>query len=1010
MDKKTKRLTPAEKFTGASNSAEAVRSAVLEDALEELGNAYQRGEITGDEFVQKRKELDAKQDSVVGSSAKSALYVESLMNMFSRVNTVFAGRQILCQADTSNRAGEMIACTDGTNIYFGARKIAEWFKVLEASSYNPNAYGSALRLLADFRGLNYHELSHVMFTPKGSTMDSEIFNWVAGVRKNFLFNLGGKARLAVSVNGHVIPPDIHKSELKAYDDGFRTNQQTLVGSHYADRIETVTHTQARCVGDTVAMALFDRWCRKEFPKVFNGEYNPATTDFINELSAAKTAFFIHPDERLVTTGGVVQYPHYVTTGSSAKYHRPSQQNADVFGYATPVAVADIDTAIYEYEKYCDAIAKHNKPALVGIHLPAHELAYHIQMGSNESIMYSMSPDYEKFRRVWNLLEDHRIESLMVAKYPQTRHYFRSAVARNLITELNKIGNNKMGMDEAMKEKVVGQLWLFLYGRRFLDADLRHKAKDVFQKTFGATDSQMKELQEIMDWYRHAPMYGNIKQWLRSNAPRIANKFLRFYEIIALELGVPFFGSHSPTGSGHHGEQRTGGSTVGKKEGEELLGDLQKDDEEADKEEQGRSGAGSDESDTEPSDDDAGTEKASPPSPEQGEESGEAPTSDSGDSGSDDSSDSTDGEGGRSESSADGTSEDTEGIEDLENEHDGTESVGRGVSIHGKTKFKDAVVDSALDKFNAGIGSLLHDLAESREEAQQHLLESQKEMIANVAKQVDVARMQNLFKNKAQSGHEIEPEASWKMFSASLANALRTLQSYRENDWLHDSAVGKPDILKWQASRGLHTEFFDEWVDDGDERPDCEVVILLDSSGSMHHLMADACSAMWAVKKACQNSDIPCSVFIYDTEFKPVFAPYDKIGNAVPVYSTGGSTDPESLVRVAATHLQRSDAKHRIMISITDGQWGTGWKETAYSRILKGIGAQGVETILIQLPERVEEMYVYDPDTNARTVQRVAKYSVLPANKYGHGQYIKAERPDVMAKQIAKVIVKGVKNH
>ena len=84
---------------------------------------------------------------------------ESWLVLFGRVNSLISGREITCQTSSD----VTIAATDGSSVLFNTEQMHKLFR--EAISGGFNKQG-VFKKLVEFRGLNYHELSHILWSPR----------------------------------------------------------------------------------------------------------------------------------------------------------------------------------------------------------------------------------------------------------------------------------------------------------------------------------------------------------------------------------------------------------------------------------------------------------------------------------------------------------------------------------------------------------------------------------------------------------------------------------------------------------------------------------------------------------------------------------------------------------------------------------------------------------------------------------------------------------------------------
>ena len=82
-------------------------------------------------------------------------YAEALLSLFSRSNSIFAGQDVSCRTSDITP----VACTDGETIFFNKDTIGAPFRQL-------NDIDKALKSLRSIRGVNLHELAHILYSPR----------------------------------------------------------------------------------------------------------------------------------------------------------------------------------------------------------------------------------------------------------------------------------------------------------------------------------------------------------------------------------------------------------------------------------------------------------------------------------------------------------------------------------------------------------------------------------------------------------------------------------------------------------------------------------------------------------------------------------------------------------------------------------------------------------------------------------------------------------------------------
>ena len=114
----------------------------------------------GQQTLEKQEKQQADKEVV-------AQYLEAFTVLFSRVNSILAGRQIKCELSNN----DALAFTDGNTVFFKFDNLASAFSAYVnrqkwSMAGNTMAQNKLMDRLGELRGLNYHELAHCLFTPK----------------------------------------------------------------------------------------------------------------------------------------------------------------------------------------------------------------------------------------------------------------------------------------------------------------------------------------------------------------------------------------------------------------------------------------------------------------------------------------------------------------------------------------------------------------------------------------------------------------------------------------------------------------------------------------------------------------------------------------------------------------------------------------------------------------------------------------------------------------------------
>ena len=455
----------------------------------------------------------------------------------------------------------------------------------------------------------------------------------------------------------------------------------------------------------------------------------------------------------------------------------------------------------------------------------------------------------------------------------------------------------------------------LYGRKYYPQSIRNRSEKLFVQNFKVSAKDLKTLKKCIDDYR-----GII-------FPKHSSDALKIVETFGILLGKIFGNNIPPHGSDNHG-QIQGGTTEGIREQQKVQDQLESLDEQLDGDE----------------DEDE-------------------------DSSSDSQKDSDDSENDRHESS-----EDAEDAEDSEDSEDSEES---------DSDDEDAASDDSNSNRGRSAKSSRSTDQEADKELSEILEQTESSLTGTVSKEIKQLRQtasasvyKRFFDDVEEPNSLDVPPQSYRALANTISTALSKLKADTDNQWDKDTNMGNLNVIKKAQSRGLHTDFFDQWIDEGDERPDAEVVILLDQSSSMHTsvldwekyagmvaegkgrshdlrseiymgtLIAEASRAMWSIKYACQTQDIPCTVIGYSDEPSALMTNSTKVlKGVVPIFGSHGSTYVAEALHISEQLFAKSTAKYKLLVTITDGEWTDSVRA---SQIIQNLNKAGCHTVLIGL--------------------------------------------------------------
>ena len=256
---------------------------------------------------------------------------------------------------------------------------------------------------------------------------------------------------------------------------------------------------------------------------------------------------------------------------------------------------------------------------------------------------------------------------------------------------------------------------------------------------------------------------------------------------------------------------------------------------------------------------------------------------------------------------------------------------------------------------------------------------------------------------------------------------RIFNDYEER-WVSGQSSGRLSVTDAMNARGSHFDVFDTFQDSDEEATSFEVVILLDRSGSMGRrsvsdfsdkmytpeewkdtfitLSTLAYEAMWTIRYAFQSLDIPVTVIGYDDSPTLISAPWTEPatrGKYVQLPDMG-STVPNGALRWAKSVLTSSDAKNRLLITLTDGEWYCDDSTISLVDDIRNIGGQ---TLLVAITPGA----IGGTDEQNKQFNEGQRPKIEPdaaGRHYGHDEYITLtglemkRLPDEVGERIARL--------
>ena len=517
------------------------------------------------------------------------------------------------------------------------------------------------------------------------------------------------------------------------------------------------------------------------------------------------------------------------------------------------------------------------------------------------------------RHIWhafNILEDQRIETLFVARWPLAAHYFTLTVGK-FITQTAEVKSASYSPERALHNMALSHV--LLYGRRYLPAKVREESRNLFITIFG---------QDKCDW-----LEGLIDDFRQLIFPTDSNRAVE----ITLELAAWLLdeataqgqrpGEMIPGSSQGHEHHRDSGA-MSPADQREIAEDIETGD---------GFGDGADDPDDTGADDGIGNADDDADGDDAGQV-GPGP------------------EGLPGPEGPDGLPGDGSGSGDGQNQNSApADGAGSGSSTPTHPDPEKALRDlaeAAADAVSKGSEEVFSDMLET--------LKTVKDMENFGDDKFGSARHQSAYSEVANS-HDI-------VASNELANTLSQLRYDAEPSWVKRVQSGRLNVGALMAAQRDHNlDVFDEWSDSGEDATSIEVAILLDQSTSMSGQINEASHAMWVIKNACDQLEIPCTVVGYSDSCAVLYTANEMVGKQVDLFPSISGTQPKVALEYVRRLFEASDKRFKLLFTITDGQWFT--PEVGAERV-REINALGdVQSHLIYLMNEWEGRHSTYTDDN-----------------------------------------------
>lgn len=201
-------------------------------------------------------------------------------------------------------------------------------------------------------------------------------------------------------------------------------------------------------------------------------------------------------------------------------------------------------------------------------------------------------------------------------------------------------------------------------------------------------------------------------------------------------------------------------------------------------------------------------------------------------------------------------------------------------------------------------------------------------------------------------------------SRRFAKELQEVRAMFDPGWVRKSSQGRLNVRDYMLGTDLD-EAFDLWDQGNQDVTDIECVILLDNSGSMRDMCTAAYESMWATKRALDSIGADTTVIQFGSWGEILYPSEVKATTRMLTarFNGGGSTNPLASLVKAKDILSNSSRAIKILIVITDGDWGN---KIACDQVIASMRSSNVLTGLVYLEDaNLHEVFKHYDDNKNR---------------------------------------------
>ena len=249
---------------------------------------------------------------------------------------------------------------------------------------------------------------------------------------------------------------------------------------------------------------------------------------------------------------------------------------------------------------------------------------------------------------------------------------------------------------------------------------------------------------------------------------------------------------------------------------------------------------------------------------------------------------------------------------------------------------------------------------------------------------------------------IEADQATRHLAREVSDRLRHLVDETLPQWNRRVDSGKLNVKRYMLREvgDPLDDIFDRFQQGMQDEVSLDVRVAVDISGSMSsrytHLPQEknpdgtfkpqpsvaqrAAEATWAIRRAVEHAEGDVTVYGFDY-IGYVLVPRGKRthNELLDVFPAGGGTDPKDVIEEVYRTLPHVEARHKIFVAITDGQW----HGDTYGQLMDELRHQGIVTIGVVLnPSLANPAVTGDPKVMKETTEACKAQLEVMGTEYG----------------------------